>query len=116
MLIILRLSLCFESKMKWFAANAVRDAIPFQDVIYNEAKLRTGFLKKEQFIVLGYKLASVKFMKSLLSAVTKDKHLLREGDLNLYDKMNYGTVERLCMPHLAKLLLQHVPGKEYSES
>ena len=101
-----------KAKWKWFAANVGHHAISFQDVIYIGAKLRTRFLKREQFIVLGDKIASVKFMESLLRAVTKDKHLLRERDLNLHDKMNYGTVERLCKPHVAKLLLQHVPVKD----
>ena len=40
----------------------------------------------------------------------KDKHKLREGDLNLNDKMNYRAVERLCSPHVAKLLSTFVPG------
>ncbi len=97
-------------KWNWFAANVVNDAIPVQDVIHIGAKLRTRFLKREQFIVLGDKIASVTFLESLLGAVTKDKHLLREGDLNLQDKMNYGAVERLCKPHVAKLVLQYVPG------
>ena len=38
----------------------------------------------------------------------KDVHLLKPEDLNAKDKMNYASCERLCQPHVRKLLKQHV--------
>lgn len=61
-------------------------------------------------MAIGEKIASCSFVEALLNLVTKDKHKLREGDLNLNDKMKYGAVERLCSPHVAKLLSTFVPG------
>jgi|688.fasta_scaffold562984_1 hypothetical protein len=52
-------------------------------------------------MAIGEKIASCSFVEALLNLVMKDKHKLREGDLNLNDKMNYGAVERLCSPHVA---------------
>ena len=79
-------------------------------MIHIGAKLRTRFLKRTKFMVIGEKIASCSFVEDLLNLVTKDKHKLREGDLNLNDKMNYGAVERLCSPHVAKLLSTYVAG------
>lgn len=67
-------------------------------------------MKREKFLTLGDKIASCTDLESVLPAVTKDKHLLKEGDLNLKDKMNYGAVEKMCRPGLTELLETHVPG------
>lgn len=53
-------------------------------------------------------------MDELRKKVGKDKHGLRDCDVDLTDKMNYQSVERLCKPKVIDLLEQHVPGmKEY---
>lgn len=85
--------------------------IPIQDIIHEGAKLRTRLLKRQKWLVIGEKVASPTFFDVLLQTVGKDAHLLKEGDLNLHDKMNYGAVERLCRPNLRLLLADKVPGK-----
>ena len=84
------------------------------NVFFKGAKLRTRLLKRDRgvFLTIGTKIASCSDLESLLrSGVTKDKHHLKDGDLNQRDKMNYGAVERLCNPELRELLMKNVPGK-----
>lgn len=103
-------SLGLIMRWKWFAAGVVTDAIPVQDAIHMGAKLRTRLLKREQFLVIGDKIASCTHLDQMRSSALKSSHLLRDSDLNLQDKMNYGAVERLCKPHINKLLSQYVAG------
>ena len=105
-----RPTVCLKTRWKWFHTAIVSSSIPVQDTIHEGAKLRTRLLKREKFLILGDKIASCTFLDALLTSVTKDKHLLREGDLSLKDKMNYCAVERLCQPHVRVLLDEHVPG------
>ena len=72
------------------------------------AKMRARMLRAEKFLVIGNKIASVSHLKSLLQMFGKDVHLLKPEDLNAKDKMNYASCERLCQPHVRKLLKQHV--------
>jgi len=104
-----------ELRLKWdwfFADCDIRTFVPFQDCIHIAAKLRARLLKRDRaiFLVLGEKVASVSDLESLRRTVTKDKHLLRECDLNPKDKMNYDAVERFCDPEVSNLLRKHVPG------
>ncbi len=75
-----------------------------------KAKLRVRFLKVEKPLVLENYLASMTDFLSLMATVSKDQHLIREGDFNLQDKMNYDGGARLSSPHLEELLRSHVPG------
>jgi hypothetical protein len=101
-----------RNKWPWFAAQVVTEKIPFQDTIHLGAKLRVRLLKKEKgiFMVMGNKIASCSDLEHLLQRVSKDHHLLRDGDVNQHDKMNYDAVERLCS--IRCLLKEHVPGIE----
>ncbi len=60
--------------------------------------------------MIGNKLAHPTYLEALQNTVSKDKHMLRESDVNLKDKMNYHAVDRLCQPHIQQLLEAHVPG------
>lgn len=60
--------------------------------------------------MLGNFLASMTKILNLMTTVSKDQHLIREGDLNLQDKMNYDGGARLSSSHLGDLLRAHVPG------
>ena len=104
--------LSLKRKWKWFVADAIEDTIPVQDTIHEGAKLRVRLLKRERFkfLPLGNTIASCTHLEELLGKVSKDKHLLKSGDLNLSDKMNYDAVERLCNPNVAELLERHVPS------
>lgn len=82
-----------------------------QDSVHLKAKLRVRFLKVEKPLVFGNYLASMTDFLNLMATVSKDQHLIREGDLNLQDKMNYDGGARLSSPHLEDLLREHVPGK-----
>ncbi len=101
-----------KKKWPWFAADLIDEAIPIQDTVHIGAKLRVRLLKREKaiFLALGNKIASVSDLEMLLRAVSKDEHLLKDGDLNQHDKMNYDAVERLCNPKVQELLRKHVPG------
>ena len=49
-------------------------------------------------------------LETLRTRVSKDKHLLRDCDLNLYDKINYDAVRRISRESIEELLKIHVPG------
>jgi hypothetical protein len=49
-------------------------------------------------------------LETLRSRVGKDKNLLRDCDLNLYDKINYDAVRRISRESIEQLLKIHVPG------
>lgn len=57
--------------------------------------------------------SDIEYLLSLTQRVSKTDHLLKEADLNLNDKMNYGAVERLCNEDIRKLLKIHVPSRLY---
>ncbi len=101
-----------KKKWPWFAADVIEDAIPVQDTVHLGAKLRVRLLKRERgiFLALGNKIASCSDLEMLLRTVSKDQHLLKDGDLNQHDKMSYDAVERLCSPKIQELLQKHVPG------
>jgi hypothetical protein len=66
--------------------------------------------------MLGNFIASssdIEYLLSLTQHISKADHLLKESDLNLNDKMNYGAVERLCNEDIRKLLKIHVPSRLY---
>ena len=75
------------------------------------AKMRARILRAEKFLAIGNKIASVAHLKSLLQIFGKDVHLLKPEDLNAKDKMNYASCERLCQPHVRKLLKENVPSR-----
>ena len=60
--------------------------------------------------MLGNFLASMTDFLNLMATISKDQHLIREGDLNLQDKMNYDGGARLSSSHLGDILRAHVPG------
>lgn len=105
-----------KRRWKWFSADLVDTCIPVQDTIHIGAKCRTRFLKKEKPLISGSFIASssdIEYLLSLTQHVSKEQHLLKESDLNLTDKMNYGAVERLCNEDIRKLLQIRVPSRLY---
>jgi hypothetical protein len=100
-----------RNKWPWFAAKVVTEKIPVQDTIHLGAKLRVHLLKRERgiFMVMGNKIASCSDLEHLLRRVSKDYHLLRDGDVNQHDKINYDAVERLCSPTFVRCLLKEHP-------
>lgn len=104
--------MALSKKWPWFAAQVVNERIPVQDTIHLGAKLRVRLLKRERgiFLVLGNKVACCSDIEHLLRKISKDRHLLRDGDVNQHDKMNYDAVERLCSENVRSLLKEHVPG------
>lgn len=75
------------------------------------AKQRTGFLKTAslgKFYPLGNYFATTVHLDELRNKVGKDKHGLRDCDVDLTDKMNYPSDERLCKQNVIDLLEQHV--------
>lgn len=76
------------------------------------AKFRTRLLKRDRatFLTIGKGIASVSDLEQLLTEVTKGQHHLKNGDLNLHDKMNYDAVRRLCDPCVTDILCDKVAG------
>ena len=102
-----------RSKWDWFVADFRDDVfIPVQDTVHIGAKIRARLLKRDRavYLVFGNRVASLSDLEALRRVAGKDKHFLRESDLNPKDKMNYDAVERLCDPRLAELLKIYVPG------
>ena len=74
--------------------------------------MRSRLNRNEKFFAFGKKrIASAVDLKTLMNRTTKDVHKLRFVDLNVKDKMNYASCERLCQPHIPKLLKDEVPSK-----
>lgn len=92
----------------YFISNCIKPDEKFNLV----AKLQVRLLKSEKFLAIGNKIASSSDLQALMTAVSKDLHLLRPEDLNVRDKMNYDGCERLCKPHVRELLKKFVPGKK----
>jgi hypothetical protein len=66
-------------------------------------------IRSEKFIAIGNYIASPVHLQTPMNQYDKSRHLLKPEDLNAHDKMNYGSAERLCQPHVSQLL-QHVEG------
>ncbi|XP_045023853.1 uncharacterized protein LOC116931101 [Daphnia magna] len=103
-------------KRQWdfFAADVINSAVPVQDTVHIGAKFRTRLLKRDRatFLTIGKGIASVSDLEQLLTEVTKGQHHLKNGDLNLHDKMNYDAVRRLCDPCVTDILCDKVAGSE----
>lgn len=101
-----------KQRYRWSASDLPTTCIPIQDPTHLGTEFRVRIRRREKgaFLPLGNKIASCSDLEALLACVSKDQHLLREGDLNLYDKMNYDAVERLCKPIVSELLRSNVPG------
>ncbi len=72
--------------------------------------MRTRLLKTHLRVPLKSFVASQSDLIDLMGKVTKDKHLLKEGNLLLEVKMNYDAELRLCRPELRDLLASNVPS------
>ena len=102
-----------RSKWDWLVADFRDDVfITVQDTVHIGAKMRARLLKQDRavYIVFKDRVASLSDLEALRRVAGKDKHFLRESDVNPKDKMNYDAVERLCDPRLAELLKIYVPG------
>lgn len=92
----------FVLKRKWtlFAANLINGNIPIQEPTHVGAKLRDPLLERERgiFLVIGQSIATCSDIDFLFRTISKDQHLLRDGDINQNDKINYDGVERLSNP------------------
>ncbi|KAK4045387.1 hypothetical protein OUZ56_032994 [Daphnia magna] len=53
-------------------------------------------------------------LQTVMNQYDKSRHLLKPEDLNAHDKMNYGSAERLCQPHISQLL-ENVEGSEATQ-
>lgn len=79
---------------------------------FSVAKERMRLLRSEKFLAIGNFIASPVHLQTMMNQYDKSRHLLKPEDLNAHDKMNYGSAERLCQPHISQLL-EHVEGIGY---
>jgi len=98
-----------RSRWPFFACEFRPPPFPTQDHVHLLTKLRTRFLKYDQFMPLGNKVATPAHIQSMMNMFSKDHHNIREGDLLLNDKMNYDAAKRLCHPKVRELL-KSIPG------
>ena len=98
-----------RKKWSWFVCDYYREHIPVQDTVHLGAKLRTRLLKLQKPMPFGNTVANQTHLVNLQRQFTKDKNLLKEGDLLPQDKMNYDAVFRLCAPRILILLETEIP-------
>jgi hypothetical protein len=98
-----------RKKWPWFVCDYLREHIPVQDTVHLGAKFRTRLLKLQKPMPFGNTVANQAHLINLTRQFTKDKHLLKEGDLLPQEKMNYGAVFRLCNPQIGLLLETEIP-------
>lgn len=83
-----------------------------QDTVHIGAKLKSRLLKPSIIMPLGNFVIAAGHLQILIDLVSKDKHLLTQSDLSSKDKMNFGSVIKICDPKIWTLLEKHVPGSE----
>ena len=69
-------------------------------------------VRYDKFLAIGNFIASPVHLETVMNQYDKSRHLLKPEDLNAFDKMNYGSSEWLCKPHISQLL-EHVEGIGY---
>ncbi len=94
----------------WYSADMVQEVHSFQDPIHIATKFRVRFLKRHLFLVFGDFLVTPVHVEAMKNVVDKTRHLLRDWDLNLSDKMNFSAMQRLCKQSTRELIQTHVPG------
>lgn len=95
-----------------FHAAILPNLLCTQDTVHIGAKLRCRLLKYSIIMPLGHFIISSGNLQILINTVSKDKHLLTQSDLSPRDKMNFGSVIKICDPKIWALLENHVPGSE----
>lgn len=90
--------------MTWFHAKFLPKQICLQDTVHLINKLKCRLLKLSALYPMGDYFCSEGDIRSLTKYTTKDKHQLNENDLNLKDKMNFGSSLKLSNPRILKLL------------
>lgn len=91
---------------KYFASS-LEAVVCVQDTIHIATKLRNRLLKTEQpqkELLLGKNKINVRDLHLLIENVPKSQHLLCKSDLNVRDKMNYRTVEKITILKVINLL------------
>lgn len=86
----------------------VQEVHSFQDPIHIATKFRVRFLKRHLFLVFGDFLVTPVHVEAMKNVVDKTRHLLRDWDLNLSDKMNFSAMQRLCKQSTRELIQTHV--------
>ncbi|KAK4012282.1 hypothetical protein OUZ56_021383 [Daphnia magna] len=103
-----------KQKYFYFAALRIPCGISVQDPVHLVAKERMRLLRSEKFLAIGNFIASPVHLQTVMNQYDKSRHLLKPEDLNAHDKMNYGSAERLCQPHISQLL-ENVEGSEATQ-
>lgn len=83
-----------------------------QDHIHIATKLRTRFSKPSIFFPMGNHIVSPSHLKSLITEVGKEEHLLSLSDLDATDKMNYRAMEKIWKPEILTLLAEKIPDSK----
>ena len=76
----------------WFCVGKPTQIAYVQDVVHVAVKLKSKLMKPSQVLVMDGYVAGVHHLRMLQETFPKDKHGLRERDLNHKDKQNFDAV------------------------
>lgn len=97
----------------WYHAKLATFGICIQDAIHALMKLRSKALKESDITPFGNSnIASRGHLVELIRTVTKDQHELAMSVIDVKDKMNFRSAQKLCAKKVSELLRKHVPNSE----
>ncbi|KAJ1528905.1 hypothetical protein ONE63_007274 [Megalurothrips usitatus] len=95
----------------WFHADLKTHTFTMQDFVHILAKFKSRLTKVSVQLPMGNFDVSIGHLRILIKEVSKDIHGLTEGLLDLKDKMNYRSTEKICSHAVTDLLSKHVPNR-----
>lgn len=96
----------------WFNATYDPMFICMQDNHHICGILKNRMYNNTKLLVMGNHIVSKNHLQILMSTVSKDKHLLVEGDINGVDKMAFKPVLKISSVIVREALKMHVPGSD----
>ncbi|KAK3919968.1 Phosphoserine aminotransferase [Frankliniella fusca] len=101
------------TKWPWFNSHLENKEVMIQDIIHLLIKLRGKLTKPSVIIPMGKQfVASRGHIAELIQKTSKDQHLLTMGSIDVKDKMNFRSAQKLCDERVSSLLRSNVAGSE----
>lgn len=98
--------------ISWFNAKYCPSFCCMQDNTHICAKLKNRMYNNTILLVIGNHIVSRNHLQILLDTVSKDKHLLVDGDIIGTDKMAFKPVLKISSASVRDALKTHVPGSD----
>lgn len=97
----------------WLNSPLNLRGICIQDTIHYLMKLRNKFIKESDITPMGKTLvASRGHIIELIKTVSKDQHELTLNSIDIKDKMNFRSAQKLCDTKVSDLLRKHIIDSE----